>query len=183
MEPTEPKNINLENKAQEETPEKDPYAGIFFEVDVLLEKAKTGCIERLRPLTIREPKEDELFACIEVFNYQDFGLNYNTFSKNESGIDVNFEQFGDITAIPGLEEHVKSHVDGKTTSQEQNETFDEKMRKRLFDFFSDCWKKAGGLQTKIPTYFCFEKEEDQLLDFQTGEIFSQEEIASRLGSN
>lgn len=182
MEPKEPNNISQENTI-EEGQEKDPYTGIFFEVDVLLEKAKAECVERLQPLTIRELQEDELFACLEVFNYQDFGLNYNTFSKNGNDTDVNYEQFGDISAIPGLEEHITSHLDGKSTSQEQNEEFDKKMRKRLFVFFSDCWKQAGGSQAKIPTYFCFEKEEDQLMDFETGGVFSQEEALSRLESN
>ncbi len=182
MEPEEPNNLNQESKI-EEGQGKDPYSGIFFEVDVLLEKAKAECAERLYPLTVREPAEGELFACVEVFNYQDFGLNYNIFSKKGDEIDINFEQFGDITAIPGLEEHIASHLDGKSTSQKQNEVFDEKMRKRLFDFFSDCWKQAGGGQAKTPTYFCFEKEEDQLIDFKTGEVFSQEQVISRLGSN
>lgn len=177
-EPQEPQSMELENKIQE----KDPYSGIFFEVDVLMEQAKVSCIERLRPLVSRELGADELFACLEVFNYQDFGLNYNTFSKNGDEIDVNLEQFGDITAIPGLEEHIESHLDGKTTSKEQNKAFDEKMRKRLFDFFSDCWKQAGGGQAKVPTFFCFEEEEDQLMDFETGTVFSQEEIASKLES-
>jgi hypothetical protein len=180
MEPQEPKN---NDKVEHENPqEKDPYAGIFFETDVLLEKAKQGCIERLRPLTTREPVEGELFAAIEVFNYQDFGLNYDTFIKSEDGVEANYEQFGDVSAVPGLEDHIEAHLAEKTTSTEQNEHFDEKMRERLFAFFSSCWKEAGGAQSKTPTYFCFEKEEDQLMDFETGETLSQEEIVSKLES-
>lgn len=171
------------NGQEHKTEEKDPYAGIFFEVDVLMEKAKAECVERVRPLTTREPAPGELFACLEIFNYQDFGLNYNTFSKDGDDIDVNFEQFGDTTAIPGLEEHVEAYLEGKSASQEENDAFDEKIRKRLFDFFSDCWKQAGGSQAKVPTYFCFEKEEDQLMDFETGNTLTQEEIVSKIEQN
>lgn len=179
-EPSPEENKVIESIGQENTQEKDPYSGIFFEVDVLLEKAKAACIERLQPLTIREPKEGEAFACVEVFNYEDFGLNYNTFSKINDEVDINFEMFGDTTAIPGLQEHIEEHLEGKSTSQEQNEAFEEKLRERLFDFFSDSWKKAGGLEAKLPTYFCFEKEVYDLMDFQTGEVFSQQELFSKL---
>lgn len=177
MEPTEPKNSNLENNLHENVSEKDPYSGIFFELEPVFEKAKAGCVQRLQPLVGREPKKDELFACIEVFNYQDFGLNYNTFSKD---LEPNFEQLGDESAIPGLQESIESYLQGKSTSQEQNQAFDEKLRKKLFDFFSDCWKQAGGASAKMPTYFCFEEEEYELMDFQTGKTYSDEEIAAKL---
>ncbi len=95
MEPTEPKNnLNLENNKQETTSEKNPYSGIFFEVDILMEKAKAACIERLQPLAVREPEADEVFACIEVFNYQDFGLNYNRFSKEGNEMRVRTSSLG-----------------------------------------------------------------------------------------
>ncbi len=56
------------------------------------------------------------------------------------------------------------------------------MREKLFDFFSDCWKQARGLQAKVPTYFCFEEEEYMLMDLRTGETINQTEAAFRAGS-
>ena len=169
-------------KGGELTPEnlkKNPYDGIFFEVDALLEKAKESCAKRILPLVVRSPKENQVFGVIEVYQNQDFGLNYNSFLKVGGEITTDFEQFGDESAIPGLAEHIEGHLEGKSTSQEQNQEFCDKLDKRLIEFFSDAWNKAGGQSAKIPTFLALE-ERDEYIDFQTGDVLSEEDVLSRI---
>jgi hypothetical protein len=172
-------NNPIKANNQVEVQERDPYAGIFYEIDTLIKQAEVSCTELLKPLTTREPKENELYAILEVFNCQDYGLNYNLVSKD---LDIDFQKLGEASVIPGLQQHIETFLEGKTTSKEQDEGFDEILRSRIFDFFSKCWKEVGGMQTKTPTYFCFEKEEYELRDLRTGEILSEDEVSSRLES-
>ncbi len=168
--------------------EKGPFSGIFFEVDVLLQQARAGCIEKLRPLTTREQKQNELFASIQVNESQDFGINYNTFSKSDDPkskeIIPNYEMYGENTIIPGLEEHIEKYIqdlDAKKVkvSNTAEDAFVKSLNKRLLAFFTECWKVAGGLNAVTPTYFSFE-DDWKFIDMATGESLSQAAILKKL---
>jgi len=65
-------------------------------------------------------------------------------------------------------------------TQDESIDFSDKLEKSLFDWFARCWQAAGGENSKVPTYFCFEKEY-KVRDLKTGELMSEQEAAHRLG--
>lgn len=183
MEPQEP-HINNINGPEEtrKTQEHDPYAGIFFEVDTLMNQARAGCVEKLRALAVREPSPEELFACIEVYQNNNFGLNYNTFRRDGDDVTADFESLQDGDSfIPGLEEHLETYMRGKPATTEEQDALTDKLRKRLFDFFSSSWREAGGESAPVPTYFSFE-EEHEYIDMKDGSVHTEEELVAELGA-
>jgi hypothetical protein len=67
-------------------------------------------------------------------------------------------------------------------TQEEGADFGQKLESSLFSWFARCWQAAGGENSKIPTYFCFEKEY-KVRDLKTGETMGEEEAAQKLGYN
>ncbi len=168
--------------------EQGPFAGIFFEVDVLMKQAKAGCIEKLRPLTTRVKEPNEVFASIQVNESQDFGINYNTFSKSvdpkSKEIEGNYEMYNEDTVIPGLEEHIEKYIQDLDTknvkiSDAVEDAFSKSLNKRLLAFFTECWKEAGGFNAVTPTYFSFE-DDQKFIDMTTGESLTTNKIVKML---
>lgn len=172
-----------------ESTHEDPLAGIFFEIDTIMNSQEGRCVELFKPFTTRTQGETELFSTVEVWLGQgldeqayDCKLNYNTFDAYDP-LKSNFTILDDTNMFPGLSEHIASFVHNKTVSEKQRKNFEEKLEARFTSFFSMCWKKAGGSDAKTPTYLSFENQEGTYIDMQTGERYTDEQLEAHLKKN
>ena len=155
---------------------------IINHVQNILEVNEAGVIETLKGIFTRVPQEGELFGVIELFQTQNFGINYNIFSKKDdsdkAGLGTEFTMINEgETLFPELSEYMEESFKG---TNNETELITQRTRKIYFTFFSQCFEKAGGPQATLPTYLAFE-EEDEYRDFRTGQVLNENEIAASLG--
>jgi len=152
----------------------------------ILAASEADAIESLKPVVTKEPPKNAIFACFELFDTQDFGMNYNIFSVGKAdGKDVlntdwtTFQGEG-VSFIPKLKAYSEEDTGAAELSEKEGREFTVKLEKLLFEWFAKCWKAAGGEHSTLPTYFAFDKEY-KCRDLFTGEIMSEEETAKKLG--
>jgi hypothetical protein len=161
---------------------KIPVATILERCAVILEENRARAVAALRPRTTQAPAPGQVFSCLELFHMQDYSLNYNSFSVTpDKKLATDWAVFDPAIGcfIPGLPEYL-AEVFATEYSEDEGIDFTARHEAQLFAWFSTCWDQAGGRTTRIPTYFCFEKEY-QCRDLSTGEIMTEEEVANRLG--
>jgi hypothetical protein len=160
------------------------------EIESGLNKATDRTVEALKSFVGLKPEEDEVYACFELFWEQDYTLGYNKFfvrnSDGKQTLDTDWGPAGEMgdDFLPEVMEYFDGYYQNlskKTEfTQDEGVDFSEKLEKSLFNWFARCWQAAGGYNSEIPTYFCFEKEY-KVRDLKTGEIMSEKEAAQRLG--
>lgn len=162
---------------------------LIDDIEGILERAKEKAVETLKPYTQRQLEQNEIYACFELMNLQNYSLNYNKFyaKKDDKGrskletdwttIDKNYASF-----IPELDKYIEDVFGSQENelSQAEDEEFSIEHEKQLFKWFSECWEAAGGGHSLVPTFFCFDKEY-ACRDLKTGEVMSEVETAKRLG--
>lgn len=163
---------------------------VHNEIEAALNKATDRTIEALKPFVAEEPDENEIYACFELFWEQDYTLGYNKFLVKDTGgrqtLSTDWGPAGEMgdNFLPEVMDYFDDYYQNlsKETEFTQDEgiDFSDKLEKSLFDWFARCWQAAGGENSKVPTYFCFEKEY-KVRDLKTGELMSEQEAAHRLG--
>jgi hypothetical protein len=160
-------------------------------IQEILDKNEERVVKELKPFAEKELDKDEIFACFEIFQMENHQLNYNTFFKKEKNGEKKIDSVYDFfnkkegSFIPELTKYFKKVFNPDNFIQNENSEdgikFSEDYEKKLQDWFTNCWKKAGGENAKVPTYFSFGKDYN-FRDMFTGEVIDdEEEIASRLG--
>ena len=163
-------------------------AKLLADIEVILEAAIQEAVEKLRPYTQRQLEPDEIFACFELWNLQNYGLNYNKFfaRQNDQGrinLDPDYEPVTeDASFIPELDKYMEDVFGNQEfeLTQAEDEEFSAEHEQQLFKWFAECWWAAGGESSAVPTFFCFEKE-GVCRDLKTAEVLSEVEAARRLG--
>jgi len=163
----------------------------LHQIGLALDESSAHAVEIMTKYVQREPEENEIFACMELWWEQDYSLGYNRFFVT----DVNGEQVlvtkWDETAlghslVPGILNYFDNYYQNMSRETEFTEAesmeLSDNLERTLLGWMAHCWRVAGGEQTKLPTYFCFEKEY-KVRDLMTGEIMSEEEAARKLGYN
>ncbi|GEM_PF-6425682 len=160
------------------------------EIEAGLNKATDRTVEALKSFAAIKPEENEIYACFELFWEQDYTLGYNKFLvKNSDGkqtLDTDWGPAGDMGSsfLPEVMDYFDSYYQSMSKetefTQDEGIDFSEKLGKSLFGWFANCWQAAGGENSELPTYFCFEKEY-KVRDLKTGEIMSEKEAAQKLG--
>ncbi len=157
---------------------------VIRDIDSILEKATESAVKKLVPLTLLERQENQAFSCLELFHMQHYELVYNSFYVRNRSLDTIYashEGFdGKQSFIPELNQYFMNIGGTLKWSQAEGLSFTQAHEKQFLEWFKNCWKSAGGENSKIPTYFCFEKEY-QVQDIMTGEIMGEEECARSLG--
>lgn len=162
------------------------------EIDSLLDRATPRCTQFLIPFAQKELEESEIYACFELWWNQNYSLGYNKFfvketdGRKELDIDSGPATPEGESFLPEILEYFDHYYENlsKDTefTQEEGINFSEKLEGTLLKWFADCWHAADGENSKVPTYFCFEKEY-KVRDLKTGEVMSEDEAAHRLGHN
>ena len=169
--------------------EKVTVTKLIADIEVILEGTKEKTVETLKPYTQKQLEQDEIYACFELMNLQNYFLNYNKFyaKKDDKGrikletdwtaIDENY-----TSLIPELEKYMEKVFGSQENelSEADDEKFSINHEEQLFKWFSESWEAAGGEHSLVPTFFCFDKEY-ACHDLKTGEVISEVEAARRLG--
>ncbi len=157
---------------------------VIKEIDLILENATENTVNKLAPLVQLDRKENHAFSCLELFYMQNYELIYNSFFVRNRALETVYashEGFdGKQSFLPELKEYFISTKNDLNWNQNEGIAFTQAHEKQFLEWFKNCWKSAGGENSKIPTYFCFEKEY-QVQDIITGEIMEEEECARLLG--
>jgi hypothetical protein len=158
---------------------------ILKDVKQILDASKERSIKKFKPLTVKERDENLIYACLQLF--QDFSLNYNLYylgqDQGENILDIKYAPLdeNDPVFLPELDAYIGNLVSTQELTEAEDAAFSTALYDDyLFHFLSECWASAGGDHTKIPTYFCFDKE-FMCRDFKTGEIIEEVEAARRVG--
>jgi len=159
---------------------------ILTEISAILELATPASVEKLKSYVSVEPKENQIYATLELMADQNYCLTYNCFYVKEVDgkkiLDIEYatNENAEQSFIPELDEYATKVFDGVDYTTAEEEKFGPLQSKMLFEWFAKCWKIAGGEQSKVPTFFAMNKEY-MCQDLTTGEIFTEEEAAHRLG--
>lgn len=165
---------------------KIPVDEVLRKIDQILAAAKTDCIQSLKTIVKTQPQKDQIYGCLELFHMQNYELVYNAFFARNGKLDVdyaclpNFE--GNKSFIPALNEYFKSIIEKVGWGQAEGEEFTLKHEAQFLEWFKECWTAAEGSQSKVPTFFCFEKEY-RVQDIMTGKVMEEDEAARMLGFN
>lgn len=170
---------------KEQLPDPSPAVkAILDETEDILNRSRETTIEKLAPYVSREPKAGEVFAYFELFLYQNYGMNYNTVFLEDKRLDYDYDFIAQGESfLPRLYEYSETNeayayfMDH--LSQDDGSVYSQLLEKMLFEWFTDCWFRAGGEKSKIPTFFSFEKEY-RVRDMSTGELMKESEAASRI---
>ena len=157
---------------------------LIQKVEAILAQIKSRTIDALKPYTVRKPKPDQLFSCLELFYIQGCTLSYNSFfaRRAEGVLETEYEAFegNQESFLPELREFIEQLRSEVELNEKEGVELFERYEHQLQTFFSDCWKEAGGERSLIPTFFAFEKEY-RCRDLISGEVMEEHEAAARLG--
>ena len=159
---------------------------ILKDMTKILEEVNDTTAEKLKLFVAMEPKLNQIYATLELFSDQNYSLAYNRFYvKEENGkkiLDTEYatNEHADKSFIPELDAYATKVFDGVDYTDAEQQDFGPRQSKMLFEWFSKCWKKAGGDNSKTPTFFAMNKEY-MCQDLATGEIMEETEAARRLG--
>lgn len=154
-----------------------------------LKNAEENTKNILAPFAKLKIQENQACACIELFEYNNYHLNYNKYFVRQADgrniVDCDFASaFGDNvgSALPELANFTANTFNTYEYSSEESEYFAPLERKILFDHFKKCWLDVGGMDCEVPTYFSFEKNYT-FTDFMTGEVHEENDMIKKLGFN
>jgi hypothetical protein len=174
----------------EAMPNKETYERvekILADMAAILDRASENSVDKLRSFVALEPKEGQAYATLELMSNQNYCLTYNRFFiKEENGkkiLDTEWASDGTDSAesfIPELDTYAAKVFDGVDYSEEEMADFGPRQSKQLYEWFSKCWKIAGGEHARTPTFFAMNKEY-MCQDLTTGEIMTEEAAARKLG--
>lgn len=159
---------------------------ILEEMSAILERSKGAAVKRLAEYAVMEPEPEQIYATLELFSMQNYNLAHNRFYvRTKDGKKVlNTEWAVNADAmdsfIPELDEYATKTFDGVDYTDAETADFGPRHEQQLVDWFTACWKAAGGQESKVPVYFAMDKEY-MCRDLETGEVISEEEAAKRLG--
>jgi len=157
----------------------------------ILERARESSTEALKTFTELELREDQAFACFELFYTQNYGMSYNEFyvEKDEADNSVFNIEYHPMTDaresfLPELNTFIEDSFSNARLllSDKYGLQFAKRSEEQLFKWFSECWSAAGGKESRVPTYLALDKE-NQVRDLATGEVMSEKEAAIRRGFN
>lgn len=169
------------------------------EIDAILERAVPRSIELLRVPAARPPRLGEIFACFELYHFEDYGMNCTSFSIEDGELVTDCAAFPDDnfgSFLPELNSYIQGLYSDRFREafeeakglglykglwdQGTSEDFTARHERQLTIWFARLWDAAGGREAKVPAFFCFGKEY-QLRDIFTFELFDEDEGARRLG--
>ena len=160
------------------------------EIEDALSKARDRSIQALVPFVGRELEEGQVYACFELWWEQDYSLGYNRFFIKEvdgrQHLETDWGLAGEegVSFIPEIVAYFDDYYNNMSKDTELMEDegidFSTLLEESIFKWFSSCWEAAGGEQSKVPTYFCFEKEY-MVRDLKTGEVLSESAAAQKFG--
>lgn len=159
---------------------------IIADISEILERSTPQTVEKLKSFVDTEPVQDQAYATVELFSDQNFCISYNRFYVKEVDGKKILEPEWDVndssaeSLIPELDAYETKMFDGVDYSDAEQNYFGPRQSKMLFEWFAKCWKAAGGEYSKTPTYFAMNKEY-MCQDLSTGEMFTEEDAARRLG--
>ncbi len=160
---------------------------IITDLGNLLEAAKAPTVEKFKKYAAVEAAPDEIYRTLEVFSTQDYSLALNRFyAREEEGVlklKTDWAVENDQTSLASLKEYTDALFDGSVEyTQEEENAFAEQSDNQLYAWLFECWKEAGGAESKLPFYFALNKEY-KCHDPFTGEVLSEEDTAKKLGHN
>lgn len=155
---------------------------VIKEIEQLLQNSMESCSQKLVPFVVKEPQLNQIFACFEIFHTQNFCMNYNLFLKRNDEFESKYEALNGSTEsfIPEVDAYIRKTASEVKWGDKEEANYAQRLEELLQKWFVQCWDKAGGRNSKVPTFFCFEKEY-MVRDIFTHEILEETEAAGRLG--
>ncbi len=159
---------------------------ILIDINEILQKSSETAIKKLGAYVAEVPKSGQIYATLELFSDQNYCLSYNRFFVKDEGekkiLDTEWDVYNNAekSFIPELDAYAAQTLDGVDYSDSEQQDFGPRHSKQLFEWFKQCWHTAGGKEAKTPTFFAMNKEY-MCQDLETGEQWTEEEAAKRLG--
>lgn len=159
---------------------------IIAKTEEILAQATERTTEKLKLFVTLQPEEGEIFACFQLFDEQDYEMNYNKFfpkkpdSLNSMDVAPGAVDESNESFLPELRDFEEELFSNTELTESEGIDWTKKSEDLLTKWFSECWIAAGGKDSIIPTYFCLAKEY-KCRDMSTGEIISEKEAARRAG--
>lgn len=172
-----------------ENPKKISIQEMLQNTERILADYQSEAIEKLKPFVSRNLAPGEIFAYFEIFDLDTYALAYNKASliTDETGaekIDIDFAPAfsGEVESfIPKLNEYLSQIFENTEFSEGESQNFTKDHEDLIFKWFGVCWEKAGGKESKIPTYFCFGPTYGEVKDIFTGEVLTEDQAAKKSG--